>query len=104
MDEESLKNLPFSISKGISDEQRRGIYQPQGCQDCLHTGFSGRLGIFEFMDMGPQISRLTVEKASSEQIISFCRSTGLEFLYDDGWKKVLSGVTSAQELIRILGA
>ena len=104
VDEESLKNLPFSISKGISDEERRGIYQAQGCQDCLHTGFSGRLGIFEIMEMGPQISRLTVEKASSEQLISFCRSTGMEFLYDDGWKKVLSGITSPQELIRILGA
>ena len=56
------------------------------------------------MEMEPQIGRLTVEKASSEQIISFCRSTGMEFLYDDGWKKVLSGLTSPQELIRILGA
>ena len=49
MDEGSLKNLPLSIPKGISDEQRRSIYQAQGCQDCLHTGFSGRLGIFEIM-------------------------------------------------------
>lgn len=104
MDEGSLKNLPLSIPKGISDEERQSIYQAQGCQDCLHTGFSGRLGIFEIMEMGPQISRLTVEKASSEQLISFCRSAGKEFLYDDGWKKVLSGLTSPQELIRILGA
>jgi type II secretory ATPase GspE/PulE/Tfp pilus assembly ATPase PilB-like protein len=104
MDEASLKNLPFSIPKGISDVQRRSIYQSQGCQDCLHTGFSGRIGIFELMEMGSQIGRLTVEKASSKEIINFCRSIGMEFLYDDGWKKVLDGRTSPQELMRILGA
>lgn len=104
MDEESLKTLPFSIPKGLSDQQKRNIYQPQGCQNCLHTGYAGRIGIFEIMEMGPQIGRLTVEKSSSEEISSFCRSTGMEFLYDDGWKKVLSDQTSPQELMRILGA
>lgn len=104
MDEESIKKLPFSIPKGISDEQRHNIFEPQGCQDCLHTGYAGRIGIFEIMEMEPQIGRLTVEKASSTQIISQCRSTGMEFLYEDGWKKVLSGITSPQELMRILGA
>ena len=104
MDEESLKGLPFSIPKGLSAEQRRNIYQPQGCQNCLHTGYAGRIGIFEIMEMGPQIGRLTVEKSSSAEIITFCRSTGMEFLYDDGWKKVLSGITSPQELMRTLGA
>lgn len=103
MDEESLKSLPFSIPKGISDEQKRSIYQPQGCQDCLHTGFSGRIGIFEIMEMEPQIGRLTVEKTSSAEIINFCRSIGMEFLYGDGWKKALNGITSPQELMRILG-
>jgi len=104
MDEESLKSLPFSVPKGLSAEQRRNIYEPQGCQNCLHTGYAGRIGIFEIMEMGPQIGRLTVEKSSSAEIISFCRSTGMEFLYDDGWNKVISGITSSQELMRILGA
>ncbi len=104
MSEESLKNLPLSIPEGLTEEQRRNIFQPQGCQNCLHTGYAGRLGIFEIMEMEPQIGRLTVEKASSTQIISLCRSMGMEFLYDDGWKKVIGGLTSPQELMRILGA
>jgi len=103
MSQESLKNLPFSLPKGLTDQQIHNIYQPQGCQDCLHTGYVGRIGIFEIMEMDPQIGRFTVDKASSEQIGSYCRSTGMEFLSDDGWKKVLSGITSTQELMRILG-
>jgi len=101
--DEELKKLPFALPKGIADQQLRNIYQPQGCQDCLHTGYAGRIGIFEIMEMDAQIGRLTVEKASSEQIGTYCRSKAMEFLYDDGWKKVLSGITSTQELMRILG-
>lgn len=103
MNEESLKSLPFAIPKWLTEEQKRNIFQPQGCQNCLHTGYSGRIGIYEIMEMAPEIGRLTVQKSSSEEINSYCRSTGMEFLYDDGWKKVASGLTSPQELMRILG-
>jgi general secretion pathway protein E len=104
IEEQTLKKLPFSIPGELSDKDKTNIYQAQGCQDCLYTGYSGRIGIFEIMEMEPGIGRLTVEKASSEEIVSFCHSKGMEFLYDDGWKKVLSGLTAPQELMRILGA
>lgn len=87
----------------ISPEKEIAVYQAKGCQDCLNTGFSGRMGIFEIMEMTPQIGRLTVEKSSSEEIINLCRSAGMKFLYDDGWQKVIDGVTSPQELMRVLG-
>jgi len=80
------------------------VYEPGGCQECLQTGYSGRIGIFEVMEMTPAIGRLAVEKSSSEEIMSLCRSKGKEFIFEDGWKKVLSGLTSPQELLRILGA
>ena len=104
IEEQTLKKLPFSIPGELSDKDKTNIYQSQGCQDCLYTGYSCRIGIFEIMEMEPGIGRLTVEKASSEEIVSFCHSKGMEFLYDDGWKKVLSGLTAPQELMRILGA
>jgi type II secretory ATPase GspE/PulE/Tfp pilus assembly ATPase PilB-like protein len=100
---ETFEKLPFSAPREFSDKERAGIYQPKGCQSCLYTGYAGRIGIFEIMEMLPQIGRLTVEKASSEEIINFCRSQGMKFLYDDGWEKVSSGLTSPQELLRILG-
>ncbi|MDD4980715.1 MAG: GspE/PulE family protein [Candidatus Omnitrophica bacterium] len=103
MDEDALKGITLRVPKELSEKEKAGLYEAQGCQDCLYTGYSGRIGIFEIMEMAPQIGRLTVEKQSSDEIISYCRSKGMEFLYDDGWKKVLSGATSPQELLRILG-
>lgn len=91
-----VKNSPYP-------DKELTFYQAVGCQECLHTGFSGRIGIFEVMEMTPQIGRLTVEKASSEEIVSFCRQKGTKFLYDDGWQKILAGLTSPEELLRVLG-
>jgi type IV pilus assembly protein PilB len=93
---------------GLSDTayellRSQGVYQAQGCQSCLNTGFAGRIAVFEIMEMNPEISRLTVEKASSEAITKYCRQQGMKFLYDDGWQKVISGLTCPQELVRVLG-
>ncbi|MCX5715208.1 MAG: GspE/PulE family protein [Candidatus Omnitrophica bacterium] len=79
-------------------------YETGGCQDCLNTGFSGRLGIFEVMEMTPQIGRKTVDKASSDEINELCRKDGMRFLHDDGLEKVLAGSTTPQELLRVIGA
>jgi len=95
--------MPWSIPEAFYNKEKPGIYQAQGCQDCLNTSFSGRIGIFEIMEVTPSIGRMTVEKASSEEIVGFCRKQGMKFLYDDGWQKVLSGTTTPQELLRVLG-
>ncbi|MGE5197698.1 MAG: GspE/PulE family protein, partial [Deltaproteobacteria bacterium] len=94
--------------KKIADEKispgKGPTYQSVGCQDCLNTGFAGRIGIFEIMELTPEIGRLTMQRASSEDIINFCRTKGMKFLHDDGWEKVANGFTSPQELMRVLGS
>jgi len=92
-----FKNSPYK-------DKEIEVYQAVGCQDCLNTGFAGRLGIFEIMELTPEIGRLTMQRASSEEIISFCRSSGMKFLLDDGWEKISLGLTSPQELMRVLGS
>jgi type IV pilus assembly protein PilB len=94
---------PGITAAALSNKEKLVIYQAQGCQDCLNTGFSGRNGIFEIMELTPTIGRMVVQKSSSEEIVSFCRKQGMKFLYDDGWQKVLSGATTPQELLRVLG-
>ena len=94
---EVFKNSPYG-------DKEFQIYEAPGCQECLNTGFSGRLGIFEIMELTAETGRLTMQRASSEQIISFYRARGMKFLYDDGWEKVVSGLTSPQELMRVLGS
>jgi type IV pilus assembly protein PilB len=91
-----FKNSPFP-------DKELTVYQAGGCQNCLNTGYSGRIGIFEIMEMSPQIGRIAVEKAGSEEIAGLCVSYGMKFLRHDGWQKVINGITSPQELMRILG-
>ncbi len=88
----------------ISSQATASGYETGGCQDCLNTGFSGRLGIFEVMEMIPEIGRKTVDKASSDEINDICRKEGMKFLHDDGVEKVLAGLTTPQELLRVIGA
>lgn len=96
LEKENYPNSPYP-------DKQMEIYAAKGCQDCLNTGFAGRIGIFEVMEMNPEIGRLTVEKASSQEIIVLCRAQGKKFLYDDGWDKIINGLTTPQELMRVLG-
>lgn len=95
--------LPQAVDRIKGDSNSKNIYEAVGCQDCLYTGFSGRVGVFEIMEMTPQIGHLAIEKSSSEEIANLSKEAGMKFLYDDGWKKVLDGLTSPQELLRVLG-
>ncbi|MFH1414447.1 MAG: GspE/PulE family protein [Candidatus Omnitrophota bacterium] len=79
------------------------IYDACGCQECFNTGYSGRIGIFEIMEMDSEIGRLAVEKASSDRITEECRSKGMKFLIDDGWEKILKERVAPKELMRVLG-
>jgi general secretion pathway protein E len=93
--------IPKEVLERI--KSKGGLYQAGGCQDCLNTGFSGRIGLFEVMELTPSIGRLTVQKESSEEIVELCRKEGMKFLHDDGWEKVIGGLTTPQELMRVLG-
>jgi type II secretory ATPase GspE/PulE/Tfp pilus assembly ATPase PilB-like protein len=99
------KDTEYPIPTNVKKPEKQAIqfFKPGGCQDCLNTGFSGRLGIFEIMEVNPEIGRLIVEKASSDQIKAACVKLGMKFLVDDGWEKVMSGLTTPQELSRVLG-
>ncbi len=94
--QKAYKNSPFA-------QKEIETWDAAGCQECLHTGYSGRIGIFEIMEMTPEIGRLTVEKKSGTEIAAYCRGNGVKFLADDGWDKVVTGTTSVSELLRVLG-
>ncbi|MCG8431060.1 MAG: GspE/PulE family protein, partial [Candidatus Omnitrophica bacterium] len=92
------------FSEAPFPDKEIAVWEAKGCQSCLHTGFAGRLGIFEVMEMTPEIGRLTVEKAGARDIVSHLRAQGGKFMYDDGWEKVLAGKTGATEVLRVLGS
>ena len=78
------------------------LFQPAGCSACAKTGYYGRLGLYEVMPISEDIERLTVERASSDEIRRVAREAGMVTLRQDGLEKVRQGVTSLEEVLRVV--
>jgi len=77
------------------------IIEVKGCERCSHTGFWGRSGIFEFLEVNDTIQRLILEKKESHMIKEAARKSGMRTLREDGWMKVKQGVTTIPEVLRV---
>jgi type IV pilus assembly protein PilB len=78
------------------------LYKAAGCSQCAKTGYKGRLALHEVMPMSEEIERLTVEHASASTINDVARTQGMVTLRHDGMLKVLQGVTSIDEILRVV--
>jgi type IV pilus assembly protein PilB len=78
------------------------LYKAAGCAACANTGFRGRIGLYEVMPMTEEIERLTVERASSEAIKTVAVQQGMITLRDDGLEKTRMGMTSLEEVARVV--
>jgi type IV pilus assembly protein PilB len=78
------------------------LYRKRGCPRCNQTGYKGRIGIYQFMRMTEDVSRLAAQHASREDIERAALESGMKSLWDDGLAKVASGLTSLEELGRVL--
>ena len=98
-DPEDLRRLRFPVSP---DEEAPAMFGPIGCTACSNTGYRGRLAVHEVMAVTEEIERLTVERASSAEIGRAAREQGMLTLREDGWEKVKLGLTSVDEIIRVV--
>jgi type IV pilus assembly protein PilB len=78
------------------------IYRAVGCSACSKTGYRGRLALHEVMPISEEIERLTVERASAVEIGRVAREQGMATLRDDGMAKVMAGVTTLEEILRVV--
>jgi type IV pilus assembly protein PilB len=78
------------------------LYRKRGCPRCNQTGYKGRIGIFQLMIMTEGMSRLAAQHASREELERAALEDGMKMLWDDGLAKVTSGLTSLEELARVL--
>jgi general secretion pathway protein E len=76
-------------------------YAGRGCEQCFGSGYSGRVGIFELMELGDEIRQLIMKNADAASITNVARRNGMRNLREDGWLKVMSGVTTADEVMRV---
>jgi general secretion pathway protein E len=81
--------------------ERIATYRGTGCEHCSGSGFTGRMGIFELMEVHDEIRKLIMENADAIAITAAARRNGMRNLREDGWLKVRDGVTTADEVMRV---
>jgi type IV pilus assembly protein PilB len=88
----------------VSEEDAANIvfYRPVGCDACHHTGYKGRIGIYEVMKVTDRLRRMIAQRASEDSIREAAQSSGMVTLGDDALAKVKAGVTTAEELLRVV--
>jgi type IV pilus assembly protein PilB len=78
------------------------LYRKRGCPRCNQTGYRGRVGVFQLMVMDETVERLAAQHSSREEIELAALQGGMRTMWEDGIGKVLGGVTSLEELGRVL--
>ncbi|HLJ18306.1 MAG TPA: type II secretion system ATPase GspE [Bryobacteraceae bacterium] len=76
-------------------------YRGAGCEACFGSGYTGRKGIFELMELNDELRKLIMKNADAAAITEAARRNGMRNLREDGWMKVASGVSTAQEVMRV---
>jgi general secretion pathway protein E len=77
------------------------LYQGAGCEKCRESGYLGRTGIFELLHLDNDIRQMISEKRSAQDIKSIAVGKGMKTLYGDGLNKVVQGITTLQEVLRV---
>lgn len=96
--EEALARVGFPFEPGHPPK----LYRSRGCKKCNGIGYKGRMGIHEVMSMSETLERMTVENASADEIARQAIAEGMQTLRDDGFAKVKLGLTSVEEIMRVV--
>jgi type II secretory ATPase GspE/PulE/Tfp pilus assembly ATPase PilB-like protein len=104
-DQEKLKQVLEPISKQFKLPSLTDVpvYESKGCPDCGGIGYKGRIGVYEVLEVSRAMERLILEKASVTDIRDLAVKEGMVTMAQDGYMKLLEGVTSLEEIHRVLG-
>ncbi len=85
-------NLGFTPQKGA------------GCEHCNKTGYSGRIGLFEIFQINEEMKKMIHGDVTEIELLKAARRTGMKTIYEDAMEKVKQGITTCEEVLRVLGA
>ncbi|MCJ7752802.1 MAG: GspE/PulE family protein [Armatimonadetes bacterium] len=95
---EALHRVGFNVD----DMENVVFYRGRGCEQCRHTGYKGRSGIFEMMLVTEEVADLTVKRAPLSEIRAAALAGGMKTMKMDGFQKVLEGLTTVEEVMRVI--
>jgi type IV pilus assembly protein PilB len=86
---------------GLPPESAAGTFvKGEGCERCGGTGFRGRVGAFEIMEVTPAVTRLVMERANSQALLAAARAEGMTVMREDAVAKAMRGLTTLEEAVR----
>ena len=96
------KNLPAAvITKHFGDAEGVRLFRGKGCKICHATGYSGRLGLFEVLEVTKDIKALIAAKSDSDVIAKKAVEEGMTTMLNDGMNKIVKGLTTIEEVLRV---
>ncbi len=87
--------------QGHQDLGKLRFFKGSGCKVCGATGYIGRTGVFEVLEMADNIKELVVKRAASGELMKIAQQNGMQTMLEDGIEKVMAGVTTLQEVLRV---
>jgi len=91
-----LDQLPKRVDRAPYEKPQ--LYKPKGCAKCNELGYRGRIAVFEFLEVTPELEELINKEASEVVVKKFAKEQGMVRMQEDGVLKVLSGVTTFEEV------
>jgi type IV pilus assembly protein PilB len=98
-DAEMLRPLGYAVDSGT---EKVPLWRGRGCDNCRQTGYKGRIGIYELMKTNEEIAELVVRRAPVAEVKRAARANGMKTLQEDGLRKVLAGITTPEEVERVV--
>ncbi len=100
-----MKKVLGSYYDGFLKQKGEGtkitLFRGKGCSECGDSGYSGRMGIFEVMIVSESISKLILERSPASVIEKQSLSEGMMLMKQDGYLKVMEGITTIEEVLRV---
>jgi type II secretory ATPase GspE/PulE/Tfp pilus assembly ATPase PilB-like protein len=96
-----LARLPARVDK--APYEKPTFFAPVGCPQCNGIGYRGRIGIFEFLEGGPDLETTILREASEVSLREVAKKQGMVSMQEDGILKALSGITTLEEVVSVTG-
>lgn len=97
------KDMLISLQKIAGEDiSKQDFYRGKGCRECSNTGYKGRIGIYEALEVDSALREQIREKVSAEQIETLARKKGMVSLFIDGLNKIGAGLTTIEEVLRVI--
>jgi len=100
-----VENIKMVLAELLPKTYREGqpikLARGKGCSECGNTGYSGRIAIFELLKITTTINKMILQEVSAKEIENQAKKEGLIFMKQDGYLKVLEGITTLEEIIRV---